>query len=170
MLAALNRLCVRLVFCLYAEDAGIFPKDSLRRLIEAAPLQYLRGQLLRLFQTLDTPIGKRDPYLEHELAIFPYTNGGLFRNASVSGIPPLTEEIRKLLIGASQFDWREITPTIFGALFESTLNPATRRAGGINIVRENRPPTWTPSMRTGRTRTTANSTMFARGIRRRRTT
>jgi hypothetical protein len=157
-LAALNRLCVRLVFCLYAEDADIFPKDSLRRLVEAAPLQYLRGQLLRLFQTLDTPIGKRDPYLEHELAIFPYTNGGLFRidngkwkmeNAhepqgdgailhspfsilhSNDDIPPLTEEIRKLLVGASQFDWREITPTIFGALFESTLNPVTRRAGGM---------------------------------------
>ena len=130
-LAALNRLCVRLVFCLYAEDADIFPKDSLRRLVEAAPLQYLRSQLLRLFQTLDTQIEKRDQYLEPELAVFPYTNGGLFRNAAENDIPPLTEEIRKLLVGASRFDWREITPTIFGALFESTLNPDTRRAGGM---------------------------------------
>ena len=128
-LAALNRLCVRLVFCLYAEDAEVFPKDCLRRLVEASDAHRLRNDLARLFQTLDTPPADRDPYLEPELAVFPYTNGGLFRGKD--DIPPLTEEIRQLLLGASRFDWREITPTIFGALFESTLNPATRRAGGM---------------------------------------
>ena len=130
-LAALNRLCVRLVFCLYAEDADIFPKDCFKRLVEASDARRLRIDLQRLFHTLDTPTDKRDPYLEPELCAFPYTNGGLFRNAAANDIPPLTEELRKLLIGASQFDWRDITPTIFGALFESTLNPVTRRAGGM---------------------------------------
>ena len=151
-LAALNRLCVRLVFCLYAEDAGVFPKDCLRRLVEASDAHRLRNDLQRLFRVLDTPPERRDPYLEPELAAFPYTNGGLFRIGSGDGlaaknaedakgtptpprglddIPPLTEEIRRLLLGACRFDWREITPTIFGALFESTLNPETRRAGGM---------------------------------------
>jgi hypothetical protein len=130
-LAALNRLCVRLVFCLYAEDAEIFPKDCFRRLVEASDARRLRSDLQRLFITLDTPLEKRDAYLENEFCIFPYTNGGLFRDAAETDIPPLTEDIRKLLIGATQFDWREITPTIFGALFESTLNPVTRRAGGM---------------------------------------
>ncbi|MBQ4199854.1 MAG: hypothetical protein II649_08220 [Kiritimatiellae bacterium] len=130
-LAALNRLCVRLVFCLYAEDAGIFPKDCFRRLVESTPAPFLRERLMRLFQTLDTPPDKRSAYLEPELRDFPYTNGGLFRNAAETDIPPLTEELRKLLAGASRFDWRDITPTVFGALFESTLNPATRRAGGM---------------------------------------
>ena len=146
VLAALNRLCVRLVFCLYAEDAEIFPKDCFRRLMEDTPAPFLRERLIRLFQVLDTPPDKRNPYLEPELCAFPYTNGGLFRLAAAGtaaphmesrhlggddDIPPMTEEIRQLLIGASQFDWRDITPTIFGALFESTLNPETRRAGGM---------------------------------------
>ena len=152
VLAALNRLCVRLVFCLYAEDAGVFPKDCLRRLVEATPAAFLRTRLVQLFRVLDTPPERRDPYLEPELAAFPYTNGGLFRIGSGDGlaaknaedargrpapprglddIPPLTEEIRQLLLGASRFDWREITPTVFGALLESTLNPETRRAGGM---------------------------------------
>lgn len=145
-LAALNRLCVRLVFCLYAEDAEIFPKDCFRRLMEDTPAPFLRERLIRLFQVLDTPPDKRNPYLEPELCAFPYTNGGLFRLAAAGtaaphmesrhlggddDIPPMTEDIRQLLIGASQFDWRDITPTIFGALFESTLNPETRRAGGM---------------------------------------
>ena len=130
-LAALNRLCVRLVFCLYAEDAGIFPKDCFRRLMEATPAPFLRERLIRLFQTLDTPTDKRNPYLDAELCAFPYTNGGLFHNAAESDIPPITDDLRQLLIGASQFDWRDITPTIFGALFESTLNPVTRRSGGM---------------------------------------
>ena len=160
-LAALNRLCVRLVFCLYAEDADIFPKDCFRRLMENTPAPFLRERLKKLFEILDTPLNKRDVYLEPELCAFPYTNGGLFKccqcenvasnqsqypigignigtdntstmaTFSPDDIPPLTEDIRQLLIGASQFDWREITPTIFGALFESTLNPVTRRSGGM---------------------------------------
>lgn len=130
-LAALNRFCVRLVFCLYAEDADIFPKDCFRRLVESTPASFLRDRLVRLFQTLDTPPAERKTYLEPEFCVFPYTNGGLFRAATDADVPPLTEEIRRLLTEASQFDWHDITPTIFGALFESTLNPETRRAGGM---------------------------------------
>ena len=130
-LAALNRLCVRLVFCFYAEDAEIFPKDCFWKLLSETPAKFLRDRLIRLFRTLDTPEAERDPYLEPELAAFPYTNGGLFRGVSDAEIPPLDDEIRELLIKSSDFDWRDISPTIFGALFESTLNPETRRAGGM---------------------------------------
>ena len=130
-LKALNRLCVRLVFCFYAEDADIFPKDALWTLLKNTEARNLRRALLTLFRTLDTPEAERDPYLEPELAAFPYTNGGLFRGVSDAEIPPLDDEIRELLIKSSDFDWRDISPTIFGALFESTLNPETRRAGGM---------------------------------------
>ena len=130
-LKALNRLCVRLVFCFYAEDADIFPKDALWTLLKNTEARNLRRALLTLFRTLDTPEVERDPYLEPELAAFPYTNGGLFRGVSDAEIPPLDDEIRELLIKSSDFDWHDISPTIFGALFESTLNPETRRAGGM---------------------------------------
>lgn len=130
-LKALNRLCVRLVFCFYAEDADIFPKDALWTLLKNTEARNLRRALLTLFRTLDTPEGERDPYLEPELAAFPYTNGGLFRGVSDAEIPPLDDEIKELLIKSANFDWRDISPTIFGALFESTLNPETRRTGGM---------------------------------------
>ena len=136
-LKALNRLCVRLVFCFYAEDADIFPKDALWTLLKNTEARNLRRALLTLFRTLDTPDGsngtknERDPYLEPEIAVFPYTNGGLFRGVSDAEVPPLDDDIKELLIKSSDFDWRDISPTIFGALFESTLNPETRRAGGM---------------------------------------
>ena len=116
-LAALNRLCVRLVFCFYAEDAEIFPKDCFWKLLSETPARFLRDRIIRLFRTLDTPESGRDPYLEPELAAFPYTNGGLFRGVSDAEIPPLDDEIREMLIKSSDFDWRDISPTIFGALF-----------------------------------------------------
>ena len=130
-LKALNRLCVRLVFLFYAEDADIFPKDAFWSLLRDTPVKFLRKRLIGLFLTLDTPPEMRDPYLEPELASFPYTNGGLFRGIFDAEIPPLDDEIKELLIRSADFDWREISPTIFGALFESTLNPETRRAGGM---------------------------------------
>ena len=130
-LKALNKLCVRLVFCFYAEDADIFDKNIFQKLISATPADKLRRVLLTLFQVLDTPTDKRDKYLEPELAAFPYTNGGLYKNATEDEIPPMTEEIKKLLVSSSDFDWNGINTTIFGALFESTLNPVTRRAGGM---------------------------------------
>ena len=130
-LKALNKLCVRLVFCFYAEDADIFDKNIFQKLVTATAAVDLRRKLLTLFQVLDTPTDKRDKYLEPELAAFPYTNGGLYKDATEDEIPPMTEEIKKLLVSSSDFDWNGINTTIFGALFESTLNPETRRAGGM---------------------------------------
>ena len=127
----LNRLCVRLVFLFYAEDADLFPKDAFWTLLKNTESKNLRRSLLTLFRVLDTPESARDPYLEPEIAAFPYTNGGLFKGVDEAEIPTLDDEIQELLVKSADFDWRDISTTIFGALFESTLNPATRRAGGM---------------------------------------
>ena len=135
-LHSLNMLCVRLVFCLYAEDAGIFgKKQQFGDYIKDIPAPQLRRALLNLFEVLDTPLDERDPYLEPELAAFPYVNGGLFTLQDKS-IPQFTDELRDLLLGkaSDDFDWSEISPTIFGAIFESTLNPETRRSGGMHYT------------------------------------
>ena len=135
-LHSLNMLCVRLVFCLYAEDAGIFGrKQQFGDYIKDIPAPQLRRALLNLFEVLDTPLNERDPYLEPELAAFPYVNGGLFTLQDKS-IPQFTDELRDLLLGkaSDDFDWSEISPTIFGAIFESTLNPETRRSGGMHYT------------------------------------
>ena len=132
---SLNILCVRLVFCFYAEDAGLFgQKDAFSRYI----LQYkpgdIRGKLMELFRVLDTPIYERaDLYLDDETAAFPYVNGGLFSDENIV-IPRITQEIKDALAEAARFDWSKISPTIFGAVFESTLNPETRRAGGMHYT------------------------------------
>lgn len=135
-LHSLNILCVRLVFCLYAEDAGIFGrKQQFGDYINQFDAPQLRRALLNLFEVLDTPIDERDPYLEPELAAFPYVNGGLFTLQDKS-IPQFTDELRDLLLrkASDDFDWSEISPTIFGAIFESTLNPDTRRSGGMHYT------------------------------------
>ena len=130
-LASLNRLCVRLVFCFYAEDAEIFPKDSFWKLLKSTPASFLRSRLAELFKVLDTKREDRSKFIEPELDAFDYTNGGLFAGAAEDDIPPLDDDIKELLVKSANFDWRDISPTIFGALFESTLNPVTRRAGGM---------------------------------------
>lgn len=135
-LKSLNILCVRLVFCLYAEDAGIFGrKNMFHDLIECVDERYLRETLIQLFKVLDTKEDERDPYLDKELLEFPYVNGGLFADEHIE-IPRLTEEIKQLIINDASldFDWSEISPTIFGAVFESTLNPETRRKGGMHYT------------------------------------
>ena len=135
-LHSLNMLCVRLVFCLYAEDAGIFGrKQQFGDYIKDTPAPQLRRALLNLFEVLDTPLNERDPYLEPELAAFPYVNGGLFTIQDKS-IPQFTDELRDILLrkASDDFDWSEISPTIFGAIFESTLNPETRRSGGMHYT------------------------------------
>ena len=139
-LESLNILCVRLVFCLYAEDAGLFGAHGMfHDYLERYEPKDMRRALLELFEVLNTPDGangttnKRARYLEEELAVFPYVNGGLFFGNYE--IPPFTDEIRTLLLEkACDFDWHEISPTIFGAVFESTLNPETRRAGGMHYT------------------------------------
>ena len=133
----LNELCVRLVFCLYAEDAGLFGRKNVFHdyLAKYNDLTLMRENLIKLFKILDTPLDKRDPYLEEELNQFPYVNGGLFSNENIE-IPTFTEEIKETLLAkaSDDFDWSEISPTIFGAVFESTLNPETRRAGGMHYT------------------------------------
>lgn len=132
---ALNKLCVRLVFCLYAEDAGIFgDKNMFHDYMQQFPARDFRRALMDLFHTLDTRPEDRDPYLDESLAAFPYVNGGMF--AGEIEIPRIDDEIRDLILrrASDGFDWSQISPTIFGAVFESTLNPQTRRAGGMHYT------------------------------------
>lgn len=132
---SLNILCTRLVFCLYAEDAGLFgSKDAFTGYIGQYAPGDIRQALLNLFKVLDTPEDERaDLYLSDELEAFPYCNGGLFANENIV-IPKITQEIKDALIDASSFNWSEISPTIFGAVFESTLNQETRRSGGMHYT------------------------------------
>ena len=135
-LKSLNMLCVRLVFCLYAEDAGILGQHEMfGQYLSKFPVGEVRKKLIELFQLLDTKPEDRDPYMDDDLAAFPYVNGGLFADERIE-IPRFTDEIVNLLIhNASEgFDWSEISPTIFGAVFESTLNPETRRSGGMHYT------------------------------------
>ena len=134
-LKSLNILCVRLVFCLYAEDADVFNRMSFHDYLNSFKTNHLRAAIIDLFKILNTPINERDPYLDDELAVFPYVNGGLFAEKQIE-IPQFTEEIRQTLLqnASADFDWSEISPTIFGAVFESTLNPETRRKGGMHYT------------------------------------
>lgn len=135
-LKSLNMLCVRLVFCLYAEDAGIFGKKNMfHDYLAGFQTKDMRRALIDLFQILDTKPEDRDPYDNSMLAEFPYVNGGLFADENIE-IPQFTDEIRDVLLSkaSDDFDWSEISPTIFGAVFESTLNPETRRTGGMHYT------------------------------------
>ncbi len=133
---SLNLLCVRLVFCLYAEDAGIFGRHEMfHDYLSAFAPRYVRGALIDLFNVLDTKPEDRDPYMDESLAEFPYINGGLFTDTNIE-IPQFNEEICELILNKASldFDWSQISPTIFGALFESTLNPETRHARGMHYT------------------------------------
>lgn len=133
---SLNVLIVRLVFLLYAEDSGLLhEKDALLNYLKRFPADQMRQAVIDLFGVLDTPDAERDPYLPEYLSAFPYVNGGLFRSDDIV-VPQFTDQIRlDLLLEASQsFDWSGISPTIFGAAFESTLNPDTRRSGGMHYT------------------------------------
>ena len=145
ILRSLNILCVRLVFCLYAEDSGLFQsKTAFHDYLAQFQPKHIRKALIDLFEVLDTPLSERDPYLDEDLAAFPYVNGGLFATSSSQGegrggafiIPQFTDELKQLLLdkASADFDWSEISPTIFGAVFESTLNPETRRSGGMHYT------------------------------------
>lgn len=133
---SLNVLCVRLVFCLYAEDAGIFGRRGMfHDYMVQFDARHSRSAIIDLFRVLDQKPENRDPYLDPDLAAFPYVNGGLFANEDIE-IPHFTDEIRMLLLekASANFNWAEISPTIFGAVFESTLNPETRRSGGMHYT------------------------------------
>lgn len=136
ILKSLNVLCVRLVFCLYAEDAGLFGKKSMfHDYLAHFDAKNLRGAIIKLFKILNQKKEDRDPYEDEGLLEFPYVNGGLFADDSII-IPQFTDEIRTLLLenASDDFDWSQISPTIFGAVFESTLNPETRRSGGMHYT------------------------------------
>ena len=140
-LKSLNKLCVRLVFCLYAEDAGLFDHKDCHifgNYIKNKEAKYLRKALIDLFEVLNQKEDERDPYLDEELANFPYVNGNLFKiiDPHTEEIPNFTDELKELLVTecSESFDWANISPTIFGAVFESTLNPETRRSGGMHYT------------------------------------
>ncbi len=130
----LNILCVRIVFCLYAEDAGVFTHDQFHDYLVTYEAKDLRRALRDLFEVLNTPLEKRSKYLQDDLKAFPYTNGGLFEEEIE--IPQFTEQLKETLLqnASLDFDWSEISPTIFGAVFESTINPETRRSGGMHYT------------------------------------
>ncbi len=135
-LKSLNMLCVRLVFCLYAEDAGIFGSHTMfHDYLRGFQPKNIRKALIDLFKVLDTKPADRDPYMDEDLAAFPYVNGGLFADENII-VPRFTEEIIDLLLhkASEDFNWSSISPTIFGAVFESTLNPETRRSGGMHYT------------------------------------
>lgn len=138
-LKSLNKLCVRLVFCLYAEDSGLFTAgtDQFGAFLRGFAVENLDTGLEKLFRVLNTKPEDRPSTLQPKFADFPYVNGGLFADDD-SEIPPFNEEIAKLLIEdcSEAFDWSKISPTIFGAIFESTLNPQTRRQGGMHYTSE----------------------------------
>ena len=136
-LHSLNVLCVRLVFCLYAEDAGLFgSKTAFHDYLAHYEARDIRRALLDLFDVLDTHESERDPYMDDRLKAFPYVNGGLFSHDSSLVVPHFTDELKELMLSkaSADFDWSEISPTIFGAVFESTLNPETRRSGGMHYT------------------------------------
>ena len=136
-LRSLNILCVRLVFCLYAEDAFLFgSKTAFHDYLAHYEARDIRRALFDLFDALDTPLDQRDSYLDDTLKAFPYVNGGLFSKDERLIIPQFSEELKELLLAhaSDDFDWNEISPTIFGAVFESTLNPDTRRKGGMHYT------------------------------------
>lgn len=136
-LKSLNMLCVRLVFCLYAEDANIFGSSGrmFHDYLEQFDTKDMRKALIELFKVLDTKEEDRDPYDTSEVSKFPYVNGGLFAKEDIE-IPNFTDAIRDILLNKASegFDWSKISPTIFGAVFESTLNPETRRSGGMHYI------------------------------------
>lgn len=137
-LQSLNKLCVRLVFCLYAEDAGLFQTlTQFKDLLAPIDPEHIRREIMDLFRVLNTKEDERDPYELPAINAFPYIDGGLFQDGNIV-IPLFTQEIKDLLLNQGDagfnFKWRDINPTIFGALFESTLNPETRRQGGMHYT------------------------------------
>ncbi|MBQ9354451.1 MAG: class I SAM-dependent DNA methyltransferase [Clostridia bacterium] len=139
-LKSLNKLCVRLVFCLYAEDSGVFPTRLMFHDYLMERRTDARDALIKLFSYLNTPddIRKNDNrwlYEKEDLLAFPYVNGGMFENDNII-IPQIPSETVDLILqkASAEFNWSDISCTIFGGVFESTLNPETRRSGGMHYT------------------------------------
>ena len=134
----LERFLVRIVFCLFADDTGIFePRDIFLDFIETRTAEDgadLGPWLSQLFQVLNTPIGSRTLTLDQDLVRFPYVNGELFNG--LLRIPSFDATMRESLLNACYFDWSNISPAIFGALFQSVIDPVQRRAQGAHYTTE----------------------------------
>ena len=134
----LERFLVRIVFCLFADDTGVFePRDILFDFVESRTRRDgtdLGPILAQLFQVLNTPESDRTATLDEELARFPYVNGDLFDGPL--RIPAFDASMRDKLLDACRFDWSNISPAIFGALFQSVMDPAERRAQGAHYTTE----------------------------------
>ena len=134
----LERFLVRTVFCLFADDTGIFePRDIFLDFVETRTGEDgadLGPWLAQLFQVLDTPETDRAATLDEDLARFPYIDGALFEGAL--RIPSFDAGMRVALLDACRFDWSNISPAIFGALFQSVMDPAARRAQGAHYTTE----------------------------------
>lgn len=132
---SLNILITRLVFLFYAENAGLFDKNlAFHDWLQTIPVERTNAALEDLFKVLNTPENERSPYLGINLKRFPYVNGGLFKDKIT--VPDFDAKTREILLkeASAGFNWKDISPTIFGSVFESTLNPATRRAGGMHYT------------------------------------
>ena len=134
----LERFLVRIVFCLFADDTGIFePRDSFTELMETRTSEDgadLGPWLAQLFQVLDTPAQQRPTTLDEDLARFPYINGDLFKGPL--SMVSCNGAMRSALLDACRFDWSQVSPAIFGALFQSVMDPAQRRAQGAHYTTE----------------------------------
>ncbi len=134
----LERFLTRIVFCLFADDTGIFePRDIFLDLIESRTNEDgsdTGSRLAELFQVLNTPESKRQKTLDEDFARFPYVNGDLFDRAL--SIPSFDRAMREALLDACRFDWSNISPAIFGALFQSVMDPKARHADGAHYTTE----------------------------------
>ena len=134
----LESFLVRIAFCLFADDTGIFePRDIFFDFLEARTSEDgadLGLWLSQLFQVLNTPVEHRQSTLDEDLASFPYVNGRLFDGPL--RIPAFDSAMREMLLDACRFDWSKISPAIFGALFQSVMDPQERRAQGAHYTTE----------------------------------
>ena len=134
----LERFLVRIVFCLFADDTGVFePRDILFDFLESRTRQDgsdLGAMLAQLFQVLNTPEDDRTATLDEDLGRFPYVNGDLFEEPL--RIPAFDASMREKLLDACRFDWSNISPAIFGALFQSVMDPVERRKQGAHYTTE----------------------------------
>lgn len=127
VLASLNKLCVRLVFCWFSDSAGLFAgKNRFGDYLARLPTSCWRWALQSLFVALDTPASQRDQDELPEVLAFPFVGGDLFRDADQDLIPQFNEELRDFILAQAEgkFAWDAISPTCFGTIFESTLNPS----------------------------------------------
>lgn len=143
VLHQMNVFCVRVVFCLYADDSGLFPNEEFHSFLQAFPAKKLQEKFYWLFVSLDKEHHKRAASLDVEIKNFPYVNGGLFKNTV--NVPRISEAIKQILIDSAEglrmpgksgdiFSWSEISPTNFGCIFESTLDPETQKENGMHYT------------------------------------